>query len=189
VTGVQGHVAYPHLADNPVPRLLRMLCALVEHKLDEGNAHFQQSNLEITSIDVGNPASNLIPHQAGARFNIRFNDHHDSGALESWLRETFDAVGGGWSLDVHVTGEAFVTPPGFLSDLIAASVADVLGAAPELSTTGGTSDARFIKDVCPVAEFGLISQTMHKVDERVALADLDRLRRVYAAVLERYFAT
>ena len=188
VRGVQGHVAYPHLADNPLPRLLRMLSAIDARALDDGTEHFQPSNLEVTTVDVGNPATNVIPAAAQATFNIRFNDRHDSASLERWLRETFTAVGGDWSLDVHVTGEAFLTPPGPLSEMITGAVEAVLGQAPELSTTGGTSDARFIKNVCPVAEFGLIGQTMHKTDERVALDDLARLTDIYAEILTRYFA-
>ncbi len=186
--GAQGHVAYPHLADNPVPRLLRMLSAIDARALDDGTEHFQPSNLEITTVDVGNPATNVIPAAAEATFNIRFNDRHDSASLERWLRDTFAAVGGDWSLDIHVTGEAFLTPPGSLSEMITGAVEAVLGQAPELSTTGGTSDARFIKNVCPVAEFGLVGQTMHKTDERVALADLARLTDIYAEILNRYFA-
>ncbi len=188
VRGVQGHVAYPHLADNPLPRLLRMLSAIDARALDDGTEHFQPSNLEITTVDVGNPAPNVIPAAAKATFNIRFNDRHDSAALERWLRETFAAVGGDWSLDIHVTGEAFLTPPGSHSDLITGAVEAVLGQAPELSTTGGTSDARFIKDHCPVAEFGLVGATMHKTDERVALDDLARVTDIYTEILTRYFA-
>ncbi len=190
VEGTQGHVAYPHLADNPVTRLVRMLAAVVDHRLDQGTEHFQPTNLEVSSIDVGNPASNVIPAKATARFNIRFNDTHTSEGLLAWLRETFEAAAGEgahWSLDPHVTGEAFLTPPGALSDLIAGAVETVTGRRPELSTTGGTSDARFIKDVCPVAEFGLVGQTMHKTDERVAVADIENLRDIYRLVLDRYF--
>ncbi len=163
-------------------------CPPSTRALDDGTEHFQPSNLEITTVDVGNPATNVIPAAAKATFNIRFNDRHDSASLERWLRESFAAVGGDWSLDIHVTGEAFLTPPGSLSDLITGAVEAVLGQAPELSTTGGTSDARFIKNVCPVAEFGLTGRTMHKTDERVALDDLARLTDIYAEILTRYFA-
>ena len=190
VTGTQGHVAYPHLADNPARHLVRMLAAAIDHRLDEGTAHFQPSNLEITSIDIGNPATNVIPARATARFNIRFNDTHTSDSLLSWLNDTFTAGGGEgarWQLDHHLTGEAFLTPPGDLSSLIAGAVETVTGRRPELSTTGGTSDARFIKNVCPVAEFGLVGKTMHKTDECVAVADLENLVAVYRTILERYF--
>lgn len=190
VEGTQGHVAYPHLADNPVTRLVRMLAAVIDYPLDEGTEHFQPTNLEVSSIDVGNPASNVIPAKATARFNIRFNDTHTSDDLLAWLNESFKAAAGDgarWTLDHHVTGEAFLTPPGALSDLIAGAVESVTGRRPELSTTGGTSDARFIKDVCPVAEFGLVGQTMHKTDERVAVADIEQLADIYRMILERYF--
>ena len=189
VRGVQGHTAYPHLADNPLPRLVRMLAAITEPPLDDGTDHFQPSNLQLTSIDVGNPATNVIPGAASAKFNIRFNDIHTGAGLVTWLRERFDAVGGDYELDTHLTGEAFLTPPGELSGLIAEAVERATGVTPDLSTTGGTSDARFIKDHCPVAEFGLISQTMHKVDERVALEDLAALTEIYEAVLDGYFST
>lgn len=189
VYGTQGHTAYPHLADNPMPRLLRMLSAITEHELDRGTDYFQPSNLEVTTIDVGNTATNVIPGIANAVFNIRFNDLHTSASLEKWLRETFDAVGGKYDLRVHVTGEAFLTEPGPFSDLISTSIERVIGRKPELSTTGGTSDARFIKDYCPVAEFGLISQTMHKVDERVPLDMLDQLSRIYEGIVADYAAS
>ena len=188
VFGTQGHVAYPHLADNPIPRLVKMLAAASETPLDEGTPHFQPSNFEITSIDVGNAAANVVPATARATFNVRFNDRHTSRDLVAWLRRTFDSVGGTYHLDATVSGEAFLTPPGPLSELVVEAVKKTLGRTPDLSTSGGTSDARFIKDVCPVAEFGLISQTMHKIDERTRLADLAALTDVYAAVLEGYFA-
>ncbi|MFQ5959098.1 MAG: succinyl-diaminopimelate desuccinylase [Alphaproteobacteria bacterium] len=187
VHGTQGHVAYPHLADNPIPRLVRTLAALSGEPLDEGNEHFQPSNLEVTTIDVGNPASNVIPAAAAATFNIRFNDQHSSDSLAEWLRATCAAHAGTHELDVVVGGEAFLTPPGHLSDMLGDAVERVLGVRPVLGTTGGTSDARFIKDYCPVAEFGLVGQTMHKVDERVAAADLHALTDVYAGVLDAYF--
>jgi succinyl-diaminopimelate desuccinylase len=187
VTGAQGHTAYPKLADNPIPRLVRMLSVLTETALDDGTEHFQPSNIQITSVDVGNPATNVIPAEARAAFNIRFNDRHTGGSLEGWLRREFDAVGGAYELKVQVSGEAFLTPPGPLSALIATAAEAVTGLKPELSTTGGTSDARFIKDYCPVAEFGLIGQTMHKIDERASLADLEGLTRIYEGVLEGFF--
>ncbi len=165
VHGVQGHSAYPHLADNPVHRLIRMLDALTRDPLDAGTAHFQPSTLQVTSIDVGNPASNLIPAAAHALFNIRFNDAHSSESLRRWLSERLDGVGGRYELQIDVSGESFLTPPGRLSEILASAVEEVTGRRPELSTTGGTSDARFIKDHCPVAEFGMVGRSMHKVDE------------------------
>ncbi len=187
VHGSQGHVAYPELADNPIPRLIRMLSAVTAAPLDEGGAHFQPSNLELTTVDVGNPVDNVIPASARATFNIRFNDSHTARSLERWLRQSFDAIGGAYELELRVGGEAFLTPPGPLSELVAGAVRETLGIEPELSTSGGTSDARFIKDHCPVAELGLVGRTMHKVDERVSLDDLAALTEVYLAVLDAYF--
>ena len=188
VTGVQGHTAYPHLADNPLPRLIATLDALANTKLDDGTAHFQPSNLQLTTIDTGNPATNVTPAQATAGFNIRFNDLHTGASLTEWLHEQCKAIGGQYDLDIRISGEAFLTPPADFSALMARVVKDVTGIEPELSTSGGTSDARFIKDYCPVAEFGLIGQTMHKVDERIAVADIRALADIYAAVLDGYFA-
>ena len=188
VSGTQGHAAYPHLADNPLPRMIAMLGRLTEARLDDGSAHFQASNIEITSIDVGNEASNVIPAKAEAAFNIRFNDGQSSDSLTAWLHEQFAVVGGDYALDIYVTGEAFLTPPGDLSTLIAHAVEAATGRTPELSTTGGTSDARFIKDHCAVAEFGLIGRTMHKTDEHIELAELDALTEIYEMVLRRYFS-
>ena len=188
VPGVQGHTAYPHLADNPLHRLVPMLAALSEATLDSGTEHFQPSNLQLTTVDVGNTATNVIPGLVTASFNIRFNDLHTSASLITWVEERLAEVGGEVSLDVHVTGESFLTPPGSFSDLLVRAVEAKTGATPELSTTGGTSDARFIKDYCQVAEFGLISQTMHKTDERVSIADLVTLSEIYETVVEGYFA-
>ena len=188
VAGTQGHTAYPHLADNPLPRLVRMLGAIAEAKLDDGTPHFQPSNLELTSIDVGNTATNVIPAKATASFNIRFNDRHTGKSLSDWLRRTFDSVGGAYDLKIVVTGEAFLTEQGPFSALLASAVERSTGIRPEFSTTGGTSDARFIRALCPVAEFGLLSQTMHKTDECVALADLAALTQVYESVLDAFFA-
>ena len=188
VRGVQGHTAYPQLADNPIHRLIKMLTRITQQPLDDGTIHFQPSTLQISTIDVGNPASNVIPAKARTSFNIRFNDRHNGKALERWLRAEFDAVGGDYDLEIHVSGESFLTPPGPLSDLITRAVEQVLSVKPALSTTGGTSDARFIKDHCPVAEFGLAGATMHKVDERVPVADILALVDIYAAVLDGYFA-
>jgi len=189
VRGVQGHTAYPHLADNAAHKLVRMLEAVIREPLDEGSAHFQPSTLQLASIDIGNAAYNVIPGTAQARFNIRFNDLHTPDSLEAWLRRRFDAVTRDYALTLHVSGVSFLTPPGELSALIAGAVERVTGRRPELSTTGGTSDARFIKDHCPVAEFGLVGQTMHKVDERASVADIERLAEIYEAVLEGFFAT
>ncbi|MCW2235876.1 succinyl-diaminopimelate desuccinylase [Azospirillum canadense] len=187
VFGAQGHVAYPHLADNPLPRLARMLAAITAEPLDGGTAHFQPSNLELTTIDVGNPAHNVIPAQGKATLNIRFNDSHTPGTLLAWLRERFDAVGGAYELEHFVSGDSFLTPPGPLTELVAEAAQAVTGRRPEYSTTGGTSDARFIKDFCPVVEFGLVGQTMHKVDENTTLDDLTRLTDIYGAVLGGVF--
>ena len=188
VRGVQGHIAYPQLADNPVHRLLDMLAALRAEPLDQGTPHFQPSSLQLFTIDVGNPATNLIPAEARAGFNIRFNDRHDAAGLERWLRRRLDAVGGAYRLDVAVSGEAFLTAPGPLSTLVADAVEERLGRRPELSTSGGTSDARFIRACCPVVEFGLVGQTMHKTDERAALDDIAALTDIYETILERFFA-
>ena len=187
VSGIQGHTAYPQLADNPLPRLVRMLDALATMILDEGTPHFQPSNLQLTTIDVGNSATNVIPGEARAAFNVRFNDLHTGESMIRRIRERLDQTGGAYELRTQLTGEAFLTPPGPFSDLLAGAVERVTGRRPELSTTGGTSDARFIKDCCPVAEFGLVGQTMHKTDERVALADLAALTDIYEAVLDGYF--
>ncbi len=184
VLGAQGHTAYPHLADNPLPRLLDMLQSAIKEPLDDGSEHFQPSTVALTSIDVGNGATNVIPGEARAAFNIRFNDRHSGRSLENWLRRKFDAISGGaYELEIEVSGESFLTPPCQLSEAICNAVREVTGLTPELSTSGGTSDARFIKDACPVAEFGLVGQTMHKADERVALADLEALTRIYHHVL------
>lgn len=185
VYGSQGHAAYPHLADNPIPRLLEMLRRLTESPLDDGSAHFQASTLALTTVDVGNPATNVIPGEARAGFNIRFNDLHSGKSLEEWIRRTLDSVGGDYDCAIEVSGESFLTQPGPLSDAVAEAARAVTGNTPELSTTGGTSDARFIKNFCPVLEFGLVAQTMHKVDEHVLVADMDGLTRIYARVLER----
>ncbi len=191
VIGTQGHAAYPHLADNPIPALLRLLTALTQEPLDEGTDTFQPSTLTLTSVDVGNTASNVIPAEARATFNIRFNDRHSGASLTDWLHQTLAkaADGTAYELDVHISGESFVTPPGAFSDLVANAVKTVTGKTPELSTSGGTSDARFIKDVCPVCEFGMVGLTMHKADERASLADLTSLTEIYRRVLDGYFVS
>ncbi|OZA92823.1 MAG: succinyl-diaminopimelate desuccinylase [Erythrobacter sp. 34-65-8] len=180
VEGVQGHVAYPHLADNPVSKLVAMLAELDALVLDEGTDWFQPSNLEITEIEVGNPATNVIPARARARLSIRFNDRH-SGASLSDMVAAIAEKHGGTALPI-VSGEPFLTPPGAFSAMVAAAVEAETGLVPEASTTGGTSDARFLKDLCPVIEFGLCNATMHKRDEAVAVADLDTLSRIYARI-------
>jgi succinyl-diaminopimelate desuccinylase len=190
VHGTAGHSAYPHLADNPIPRLLAMLTAITAEPLDKGSDHFQPSTLAVTTVDVGNPATNVIPGMARAGFNIRFNDLHSGKSLSDWLRTTFDKIAGSanYDLAIKVSGESFITPPGPLSTIVATAVTAVLGVTPELSTTGGTSDARFIKNACPVCEFGMVGQTMHKADERCAVADLESLSAIYLRVLQSYFS-
>ena len=193
VTGKQGHVAYPHLALNPVPTLLGILNALQSRHLDEGSEFFQPSNLEITTVDIGNPTENMIPETARARFNIRFNIHHSGASLTQWLeailaeaREGFD---GTVDVKMRISGESFLTPPGKLTDIIQDAAEHILGRRPELSTSGGTSDARFITNYAPVAEFGLVGATMHQVNERVDIADIDTLTAIYTDVLKRYFSS
>ncbi len=192
VTGKQGHSAYPHRALNPLPPLVRLMDRLASHKLDEGTAHFDPSTLAIVTVDTGNPATNVIPEKARAAVNIRFNDSHSGASLSEWLQAEAAKVNAefGVSVDVKIkiSGESFLTPPGPLSDLVAAAVEKVTGRVPELSTTGGTSDARFIKDHCPVVEFGLVGQSMHQVDEHVAVAHIHELKEVYKQVLQDYFA-
>lgn len=187
VRGIQGHSAYPQLADNPAHRLIAMLDPITGEPLDRGNDYFSPTSLQVTTIDIGNPASNVIPAQATARFNIRFNDRHSGASIEAWLRERFDATGADYDLRVRVSGESFLCEPGPFSTVVVKAVERVTGAAPTLGTTGGTSDARFIKDVCPVAELGLLNATAHKVDERTSLEDLRRLTAIYEAVLDGYF--
>jgi len=183
VLGAQGHTAYPHLADNPLPRLLSMLSAITAEPLDQGTEHFQPSTLALTTVDVGNPATNVIPAEARAGFNIRFNDLHSGKSLEKWLRSKFDEAGGAYELEIEVSGESFLTPPGPLSNALSLAIQAECGREPELSTSGGTSDARFIKNYCPVAEFGLVGQSMHKADEKAAIADMAALTRIYGRVL------
>ncbi|MEQ9360380.1 MAG: succinyl-diaminopimelate desuccinylase, partial [Rhodospirillales bacterium] len=188
VEGVQGHSAYPHLADNPVHRLVKLLSLLTEEPLDQGSAHFEPSTLQITTMDVGNPATNVIPAEATARFNVRFNDCHHSSDVEAWVRARMAKIGGDIGLDVKVSGESFLTPPGPLSAAVASAVEAVTQRRPELGTTGGTSDARFIKDACPVIELGLRNEWAHKVDERAPLEDIETLTQIYKCVLENLAA-
>ena len=185
--GVQGHTAYPHLAQNAAHRLVAILHALTTTELDQGSEHFQPSTLQVATIDIGNPVANVIPARAQAVFNIRFNDRWTGETLKRWLAEQLDALGGRYTLDVTVSGEAFLVPPGAVGERLAEAVRRVTGKIPEFSTTGGTSDARFIKACCPVAEFGLVGQRAHQVDERVALADLAALTEIYQTFLGLYF--
>ena len=180
VEGTQGHVAYPHLADNPIPKLVAMLGELDALVLDEGTDWFQPSNLEITDLEVGNPAHNVIPERAKARISIRFNDCHSGASLSEQIA-AIARKHGGTALPI-VSGEPFLTPPGQFSDIIHAAVKAETGVEPEPSTTGGTSDARFLRAVCPVIEFGLCNATMHKRDEAVAMADLSTLSRIYTRI-------
>jgi succinyl-diaminopimelate desuccinylase len=192
VDGVQGHVAYPHRAANPVPDISRLIVAISDEPLDHGSAQFQASNLEFTSVDVGNSAFNVIPGQARAKFNIRFNDHHTQATLRELVEARLQKAAGN-RIKARIVWEpsnsnVFVTKPGPFTDLAVAAIEEVTGRKPELSTSGGTSDARFIASYCPVIEFGLVGQTMHQIDERAAVSDLEKLTRIYRGILDRYFA-
>jgi len=192
VEGVQGHVAYPQRAANPVAPLIRFLAAVQSRVLDDGHEAFQPSNLEVTTIDVGNPAGNVIPARATARLNIRFNPLHTGASLSAWLTEEATLAGEGFAGKVEIacriSGEAFLTQTGDFTRLVAGAVEAVSGAKPELSTTGGTSDARFIRALCPVVEFGLVGTTMHKVDERAPVAEIRALTAIYRRIIDDYFA-
>ena len=183
VAGNQGHVAYPHLAANPIPPLIAALAELDAMPLDEGNDWFQPSNLEITNVDVGNPATNIIPGRAAARINIRFNDMQRGEKLVERVRGIVARHAPGASVTAKISGEAFLTPPGALSDLVSGAISEVTGFSPTLSTSGGTSDARFLSRICPVVEFGLANATMHKLDEAVAIDDLHMLSDIYERVI------
>ncbi len=193
VTGQQGHVAYPHLAANPIKGIVDVLARFYDAPLDYGTAHFSPSNLEVTSIDVGNPATNVIPASAVARFNVRYNDKHDASSLQGLLREQATAaLSGGdlsFTLEFDPPGHVFFTEPGPLDALLSEAVNELTGLTPSLSTEGGTSDARFIKDYCPVVEFGLTTETIHKADENVTIANLEQLTAIYRRFIERYFET
>jgi succinyl-diaminopimelate desuccinylase len=193
VEGVQGHVAYPHRAANPVPVLLRLLLRLQGRLLDKGYPEFQPSNLEITKIDVPNTATNVIPGIATARINIRFNPHHTGAELASWIEAEAVSEGRGFSGTVtvvpQISGEAFLTELGPFTDVVAGAVYETVGHAPELSTSGGTSDARFIRALCPVVELGLVGKTMHQVDEGAPVVEILQLQAVYERLIERYFET
>ncbi|CAK9039372.1 6-diaminoheptanedioate amidohydrolase) [Durusdinium trenchii] len=191
VTGVQGHVAYPHRADNPIPPLMRKLLHLSETPLDEGYERFQPSSLQVTDIHIGNPAHNVIPEKATARFNIRFNPNWTGESIEAWLRKQLDdlasTLNATYHLETIVSGEAFLTTDAKFLGLIADCVEEKVGRRPEFSTSGGTSDARFIKDHAPVAEFGLVGATMHKTDEHVAVSDINLLSDIYETIISRYY--
>lgn len=192
VTGTQGHSAYPHRANNPLPAIARLMDRLASHELDKGTDHFDASTLAVVTIDTGNPATNVIPAQCKATANIRFNDLHSGASLTAWMQDEVDGVAQefGVQIDmrVKVSGESFITPPGGLSDLVSAAVQAETNIVPELSTSGGTSDARFVKHHCPVVEFGLVGQSMHQVDEHVTVAHIHQLKSIYSRVLRDYFA-
>ena len=192
VIGKQGHAAYPHRANNPMPAMMRLMDQLASHQLDEGTDHFDPSTLAIVTVDTGNPATNVIPAETRATVNIRFNDKHSGASLTTWLEEQAaairDSFGVQVELKVKISGESFITPPGELSDLVSKAVQAETGVTPELSTSGGTSDARFMKHHCPVVEFGLVGQSMHEVDENVDVAQIHQLKSIYTRILKDYFA-
>lgn len=192
ITGVQGHAAYPHRANNPLPAMARLMDQLSTATLDTGTAHFDASTLAVVTIDTGNPATNVIAAQCRATVNIRFNDAHSGASLTNWLQEHANEVSKDFNLrvdlDVSISGESFMTPPGELSDLVARAVQVETNRTPVLSTSGGTSDARFVQHHCPVVEFGLVGKTMHQVDERVEIAQIHQLKSIYTRILRDYFA-
>lgn len=192
VTGVQGHAAYPHRANNPLPAMARLIDQLSTASLDAGTEHFDASTLAVVTMDTGNPATNVIPAQCRATVNIRFNDAHSGASLTNWLQEHADKVAKAFDvridLEVVISGESFITPPGELSDLVAHAVQVETNRTPVLSTSGGTSDARFVQHHCPVVEFGLVGKTMHQVDERVEIAQIHQLKAIYTRILRDYFA-
>ena len=191
-TGRQGHSAYPHRANNPLPILVRLLDRLYDYRLDVGTEHFDPSTLAITTIDTGNSANNVIPASTTATVNIRFNDAHSSASLIEWMRAEIGAATADTGIDIdarfQVSGESFLTPPGAFSDLVVKAICEESGHTPELSTSGGTSDARFIKDHCPVVEFGLVGRTMHQVDECVPVEEVAKLAAIYARILDSFFS-
>ena len=192
-TGVQGHSAYPHRAKNPLPALAKLIDRLASHELDKGTEHFDPSTLAVTSIDTGNLANNVIPAKAKAVVNIRFNDRFTSKQLGIWLKKEVERISTETDIEISVetkvSGESFLTPPGELSSLVGRAIKNELGITPEMSTTGGTSDARFVKNVCPVVEFGLVGKTMHSVDERVDISQIHHLKSIYRRILKDYFAS
>ncbi|WP_417279543.1 succinyl-diaminopimelate desuccinylase [Celeribacter sp.] len=190
--GTQGHVAYPQQTNNPVPVLASLMAELSAHSLDQGTEHFDPSNLEVTTFDVGNAATNVVPAQAQSTVNIRFNDAHSGASLSDWMRAkaktATERTGIEIDVEFQISGESFLTPPGAFVDMVANAVAKETGVTPILSTTGGTSDARFIKNHCPVVEFGLVGKTMHKVDEHVEVEHINALKTVYSRLMRDYFA-
>ena len=192
VTGEQGHSAYPQRANNPLPAMARLMDRLASHPLDQGTAHFDPSTLAVVTIDTGNPATNVIPASCRAAVNIRYNDLHTGASLTDWMQEEVDRVAAEFALDVSmqvkISGESFITPPGELSELVINAVEAETGRRPEVSTSGGTSDARFVKSHCPVVECGLVGKTMHQVDERVKVEQIAQLKSIYTRILREYFA-
>ncbi len=191
VTGKQGHSAYPHRANNPIPAMMRLMDRLASHTLDDGTEHFDASTLAVVTVDTGNPATNVIPAECRATVNIRFNDAHTGAALTDWLDDQASQIAAEFGVEIStktkISGESFITPPGALSQLISEAVQTETNRTPEMSTSGGTSDARFVKHHCPVVECGLVGKTMHAVDERVEVAQIHQLKSIYARILERYF--
>ena len=192
VKGKQGHSAYPHRANNPLTPMMRLMDQLASHELDQGTDHFDASTLAIVTVDTGNPATNVIPAQVRSAVNIRFNDQHSGDSLTTWLGAQANAVADAYNvtieIKVKISGESFLTPPGDLSNLVAKAVQAETGVTPVLSTTGGTSDARFVKNHCPVVEFGLVGQSMHQVDEHVKIEHIHQLKAIYGRILRDYFA-
>ena len=191
--GIQGHSAYPHRAKNPLPAMAQLMDLMASHELDQGTDHFDASTVAVVTMDTGNPATNVIPAECRSTVNIRFNDAHTGESVTAWMQGLVDQVSRETGIEIEmvvkVSGESFITPPGDLSDLVARAVTAETGRVPELSTTGGTSDARFIKSHCPVVEFGLVGKTMHQVDECVPVAQIHQLKAIYARILSDYFAT
>jgi succinyl-diaminopimelate desuccinylase len=191
VTGRQGHSAYPHRANNPIPALVRLMDILANHELDLGNAHFDPSTIAVVTVDTGNAATNVIPAKCWGAVNIRFNDMHSGESLSTWINAQAARIAKDYNVKmgvrIKVSGESFLTPPGPLSDLVSRAVVAETGVTPKLSTTGGTSDARFIKDHCPVVEFGLVGQSMHQVDEHVRVEHITKLKQIYGRILSDYF--
>lgn len=192
VIGTQGHSAYPHRANNPLPALVRLMDRLASHELDRGTDHFDPSTLAVVTVDTGNPATNVIPAKCSAAVNIRFNDTHSGASLTNWLESEVAKIREAFGVEIEtrikISGESFITPPGDLSDLVAHAVEAETGVAPVLSTTGGTSDARFVKSHCPVVEFGLVGRSMHQVDEHVRVEHIHQLKSIYGRILRDYFA-
>ena len=188
VKGAQGHTAYPHLSDNPLPKLVKLLDLLVNYEFDAGSEFFPKTHLALTTIDVGNPATNVTPAEGTAVFNMRFNGLWDKHTLDAKLREILDNMGVSYELETRSNSPSFLTQPGAWSDTVSGAIADITGKAPALTTSGGTSDARFIQNYCPVVEFGLINQTMHQTDEHTDIKHLDQLVEIYTNILKRYFA-